>query len=234
MVVSGRDAGGRDVRQWGLARPDSEDETMCGFLRLRPRIAALLSTVVLTTVVSSVFATSSMASDPSLFCPPPSAFTTPFAWWGDWSSYVLAPDGGLEGGGLGWTFEGGASVRFGNEPFYVHGFFDSRRLDLPAGSSATTPPLCIDASYPTMRFFLSGLWSGGSKLTVEALYVDAYGVASWHKLGSIGTTGGWQAVKAIKLPDKIESPSVQFRFSVSGGFGGYQLDDLYVDPYIRV
>jgi hypothetical protein len=205
---------------------------MRGSLGLRLRVAALLSAVA--AVAAAGLATSSRAADPALFCPATSALSTPFTWWGDPSWYVLAPDGGLEGGGLGWTRAGGAAVRYGNEPFRVGGFFDNKMLDLPAGSSATTPPLCIDASYPTMRFFLSGVSSGGSKLTIEAYYVDAYGVGGWRKITTMTTAGGWQVGKIVKLPEKIQSPSVQFRFSVSGGFGGYQLDDVYVDPYIRV
>jgi len=201
-------------------------------VRLRPAVLAL--TAVVTALVAATTAASSQAGSSALFCPTSSGISMPFYPWGDPSWYVLAPDGGLEGGGAGWTLNSGAAVRLGNEPYRVHGAWDSRMLDLPAGASATTPALCIDASLPTMRFFVSGLWSGGSRLTVEALYVDSYGVEAWRKISSITTMSGWEPSKVFRLPDKIQSPSVRFRFSVSGGFGGYRLDDLYVDPYIRV
>jgi len=152
--------------------------------------------------------------------------------WGDSSFYVLAPGGGFESA-AGWTFTGGAGPIAGNESYFVHSSADRTSLSIPAGGSATTPAFCIDQTTPTMRYFVLGPKSAGATLTVEASYVDSHGVAGWRTLDKVKTSGGWQAAKAFKLPTKIQSPNVQFRFSVSGGSGSYQLDDVYVDPYIR-
>src|SRR4051812_20882012 len=58
-----------------------------------------------------------------------------FSQWGDRSNYVLAPDGGFEAGGSGWSLSSGATVVAGNESYYLNGTGDSKSLSLPAGSS---------------------------------------------------------------------------------------------------
>jgi hypothetical protein len=198
-------------------------------VHLRPVVVALAAALA-----AASAAAASQAGAPALFCPT-SALSTPFLPWGDGSSYALAPDGGLEAGGAGWVLAGGAAVRLGNESYHVLGAGDSRMLVLPPGGSATTPALCVDDSVPTMRFFVSGPLSFASNLTVEARYVDSGGTIAWHPLGTIsGTATRWHPSRIFQLPTSIQSPSVQLRFSVAGGFGSYRLDDLYVDPYIRV
>jgi hypothetical protein len=201
----------------------------------RTRFAALAFSIAVAGLAAATAVTSSRAAGTASFCPPAGAVATPFLPWGDQSSYALAPDGGLEGGGVGWMLAGGAAVVSGNESYHVHGAADHRMLYLPAGASATTPPLCVDSSVPTMRFFVARAAGFGSRLSVEALYADPGGTSAWHPLGTVASAGfGWQPSRVLRLPTRIQSPSVRFRFSVSRGAGGYRLDDLYVDPYIRV
>src|SRR5262249_27006747 len=149
----------------------------------------------------------------------------------DSSSYALAPDGGFENGGAGWTMAGGASVQGGNSSYYVRSRTDNRMLTVPAGASATTPGLCIDATMPPMRLFGKTLGAQGASLSVDALYTDSSGVKSWHALGVEPGSTAWSASKVLRLPTVIRSPQVQFRFTSKGG--AYQLDDLYIDPYVR-
>ncbi len=68
----------------------------------------------------------------------------PFAQWGDFSSYYLAPNGGLESGSYGWSLGGGASVGSGNEPFLYTG---SHSLNLPSGAGA--PAAASTSTGPT-------------------------------------------------------------------------------------
>ena len=44
----------------------------------------------------------------------------------------------------------------GAEPFAATGTLGSWSLSLPAGASAQSPPTCVDAAYPTIRFFTQG------------------------------------------------------------------------------
>ena len=68
----------------------------------------------------------------------------------------------FESGADGWTLTGGAKVVDGNAAQHVGGSSDDRSLLLPAGSSATSPPVCVGLNEPTLRYFArknSGLLS---------------------------------------------------------------------------
>src|SRR3954471_22266845 len=70
------------------------------------------------------------------------SLSTPFAAWGDLTSYYLSPGGGFELG-TGWKLAGGATTVPGNESYFVNSPNDSRALTLPAGASAQGPSSCI-------------------------------------------------------------------------------------------
>src|SRR5436853_1269877 len=76
-----------------------------------------------------------------------------FSAWHDNRGYVLTPDGGFENGAAGWTLENGAAVGEGNETFQVGGAADHQSLALPAGSSATSPAICVTRHTGIFRFF---------------------------------------------------------------------------------
>src|ERR1043165_917079 len=69
--------------------------------------------------------------------------------WGDVAWYVPAPEGGLEGSGEAWKLTGGAQVVAGNNPYLAGG----QSLSLPAGTAATSAPMCIGVEHPTLRPF---------------------------------------------------------------------------------
>ncbi len=159
----------------------------------------------------------------------PSATSNPFARWSDNANYVFAPDGGFESGANGWALSG-ARVVSGNEPFYVHSSSDKVSLSLPAGASATSPPMCISLFSSKMRFVAHGAY--GSKVKVQIIYrgllssvlgiLDGgtYSVgSSWTPSPQIGMLGGL-------LP--LLTSSVSFRFTAVGGAVG--IDDVYLDP----
>ena len=159
----------------------------------------------------------------------PSSTSTPFVPWSDGANYVFAPDGGFESGGNGWALSGARAVS-GNEPFYVHSSSDKVSLSLPAGASATSPPMCISLFSSKMRFIARG--DSGSKVKVQIIYrgllssllgiLDGgtYSVGgSWKPSPQIGMLGGL-------LP--LLTSSVSFRFTAVGGAA--VIDDVYLDP----
>jgi hypothetical protein len=159
----------------------------------------------------------------------PSATSTPFTAWKDYANYVFAPDGGFESGGSGWTLSGGRAVA-GNESFYVHSKTDKTSLSLPAGASATSPPMCISLFSSKMRFVARG--DSGSSVKVQIVYrgllSSVLGIldggtysagGSWKPSPQIGMLGGL-------LP--LLTSSVSFRFTAVGGAVG--MDDVYLDP----
>ena len=91
--------------------------------------------------------------------------------WLDLAYYQEAPDSGFEDGGS-WTLAGGAAVVAGNQPFLA----GARSLDLPAGSSATTAPICVTVAHPTIRFFARNTGSALAPLTVTVQFKTLLGL----------------------------------------------------------
>jgi hypothetical protein len=94
-----------------------------------------------------------------------------FSRWKDSSYYELVPDGGFEGGGAGWTFEGGAGVVSGNESEFLTSPNDQYSLDLPYGGVATSPLVCVDATTPSFRLMAVNSGDRHSKLQVTVTYL---------------------------------------------------------------
>jgi hypothetical protein len=163
-----------------------------------------------------------------LSCPAPTS--TPFAAWSDNANYAFVPDGGFEAGGLGWRLSGGARVVSGNEAFYVHSKTDKASLSLPAGASATSPPMCISLLSSKMRFLARG--NSGANVKVQILYQGLLSsVLGLLDGGTISLGDAWKPSPAIgmlggALP--LLTASVSFRFTAVGAAAA--IDDVYLDP----
>ena len=161
----------------------------------------------------------------------------PFTPWADLAHYVLVPNGTVERGAQ-WKFADGAVRSAGNEPFYVHDEDDSTSLALPAGSSATTAPICVGLEYPTLRLFARNKGSLLSTLLVEVLFQDAGGVQRALPIGAYSATSTWQPTTPLAVVANLFSLSggtvdVAFRFTPLDAFGKWAIDDVYVDPFRR-
>jgi hypothetical protein len=163
-----------------------------------------------------------------LACPSPT--TTPFAAWSDYAHYAFLPDGGFESGGSGWSLSGGARAASGNESFYVHSKLDKTSLSLPAGASATSPPMCISLLSSKMRFVARG--DAGSKVKVQILYRGLLSSVIGILDGGTYTVGGpWNASPQIGMLGGVLpllTSGVSFRFTAVGGAAA--IDDVYLDP----
>lgn len=162
-----------------------------------------------------------------------------FAPWGDQHDYALAPEGGFESAGNGWSLRGGAGVIAGNESYQLNGPADSRSLSLPAGSSATSPPICMSIDTPLIRLLARNTGNPSSRLRVEAVYsllglvrtnvVNTVSVgASWEPSKPMSTVLGLSTIVGTILPSSIE-----VRLTPLDNLGQWQVDDLYVDPFAR-
>jgi hypothetical protein len=143
--------------------------------------------------------------------------------WLDPAWYEAAPDGGLEAGGAGWTLADGAAVVDGNNPYQA----GASALSLPAGASATTPPVCVDVAHPTLRFFARG---GSGPLVVTALFRDSLGLPHELSVGVALASSDWAPSAVMPVAGNAVSGQVSFRFS-SGG--DWRVDDVSVDPYSK-
>jgi hypothetical protein len=159
-----------------------------------------------------------------------------FSPWLDPFLYTLAPGGSFEEPSTSWTLAGGAKRVAGNEPFNVRAAGDAWSLSIPAGGSATSPAFCVGVLYPTVRFFAVG---GGllSPLRVDATYDTLLGTVT-HPVGIIPGSRTWQptlpqllvanltgltALKGLTSSVKLSLTAV--------GTNGWNVDDVYVDPW---
>jgi hypothetical protein len=165
--------------------------------------------------------------------------TQPFAAWGDSNSYKLVPGGDFEGSLSGWTLTGGAARVSGSEPFGAAGTVGNSSVRLPAGASIQSPYTCVDAAYPTFRFFgrNNGLLS---TVAVSIVYKEPLVGAVAVPIGVVALNGSWQpsarmltlsaAQGAVSGLLTGQTPQVALRFTALTGSS--QIDDVYIDPHM--
>ena len=157
---------------------------------------------------------------------PQASVSQPFAPWGDSASYELVPGGDFETSS--WSLHGGAQRVAGSEPYAATGTLGSWSLSLPAGGSAESPAICVDAAYPTARFFIAG--SGIVEVSVvdDGLAIPA-GVAI--------APGGWQPTPVMltesPLLGLLSGGSARVWLQVTALTGDPQVDDVFIDPWNR-
>ena len=154
------------------------------------------------------------------------ALTQPFVWWGDPAWYELAPGGDFENST--WTLSLGAQRVRGSEPYAATGSLGSWSLELPAGSSAESPPTCVDAAYPSVRFFIGGTGSVAVGVVSGDTEIPA-GIAvagsEWLPTPVMLTSSALLAA----LSDGVAQVSLR----ISALSGDPHVDDVYVDPWCR-
>jgi hypothetical protein len=162
-----------------------------------------------------------------------------FAPWGDQRNYVLAPDGGFEAGGSGWQLSGGATVVEGNESFYLNGAADSKSLSLPAGSSATSPAVCMSIDTSSFRLVARNTGDPSARLRVEASY-KLLGLVRTKTAGIIQAGPAWAPTQSVSTVLTLSTvvgtliPSaIEIRITPLDAGGRWQVDDVYVDPFRR-
>jgi hypothetical protein len=197
------------------------------------RAALTLAAAITTTAAVAAPAQAGILTRSATDCGDP-VLSQPFKPWLDSSYYKQVENGGFEAGADGWALAGGAKIVAGNATQHVGGKTDDQSLLLPAGSSATTPPVCVGLNEPTLRYFAkknSGLLS---TLTVSVQVQLQLGVWITLPIG-LDLGGQWHPslptlVVANLLPLlPPDMTAVRFKFAPLLG-GSWQLDDVYVDP----
>jgi hypothetical protein len=158
---------------------------------------------------------------------------TVFAPWGDQRRYTLTPDGGFENGADGWALGGGTAVTEGNETFQVGAASDHQSLALPAGSSATSPAICVSRRDDIFRLFVRTDGGPEARLQVDVLYTDAAGNENTVWSGELNGGDAWAPTRKLNLFVQARGTrNVSLRFTPVGA-GSWQIDDLYLDPRLR-
>jgi hypothetical protein len=163
------------------------------------------------------------------------ALSQPFQAWGDSSQYELVPGGNFEGSLAGWTLNGGAQTVAGSEPYGATGSVGAYSLALPSGASAQTPFTCVNASYPSFRFFArnEGITS---TVVVQVVYQTALGQVSLP-LGAVALSEQWQPTLPMLTGSIVGGAlsggtgEVALRFTELTGHS--RIDDVFIDPRMR-
>jgi hypothetical protein len=125
----------------------------------------------------------------------------PFTEWHDQASYVLVSGGDFESAAADWTLTGDAAVVTGGNSLRPDSSANS--LSLPAGASATTPPICVGKGNPVARIFMRSAGAGkrGQEgLKVKVLYLNGDGdVRKVKKAGLLRGSGDWAPSRRFGL-----------------------------------
>jgi hypothetical protein len=154
------------------------------------------------------------------------ALTQSFLRWGDPSYYELAPGGTFSDSS--WSLSGRAQIVSGGEPYAASGTLSSSSLSLPGGSSAQSPATCVNAAYPTIRFFVSGFGA----VTVSVVY-NGLAIPTGVVLG----TGSWAPspvlITGSAIVGALNGGTAQVSLRLSSVLGTPRVSDVFIDPYHR-
>jgi hypothetical protein len=185
-------------------------------------VCALGTTALLAPIVSNSWANGGALID--FDACNTSGLSQPFARWSDFADYEPAPGGDFESSR--WTLTGEAMRVAGSEPYAATGTLGSSSLSLPAGSSAQSPSTCVDAAYPSIRFFIAGSGSVAVNV-VDGDRVIPVGVA---------VAGGEWSPSPVLLTlsavfGALSGGTARVSLTFTGVSGDPQIDDVFIDPY---
>ncbi len=193
---------------------------------------ALAKNATSTTTTPSTTTTSSAAA-----CTNP-LLTQPFLAWGDSNWYALAPGEAADAfAGTGWTLAGGAKIVTTTLQDGTTGSV----LDLPSGSTAVSPTVCLTSAYPTARMMMRNFsGSNGGSVGFSVSYAGTSTANSPLQTGTFKTTGAAGGAGAWFLSDPADlDPSTTSGWQLmkvtltANGPKEFQVYNLYLDPAMR-
>jgi hypothetical protein len=192
-------------------------------------LACTVSVLIVSAIVGTAPAGAALINSGTC---PAATLAHPFAAWGDSSSYELVPGGSFEGSLAGWSLSGGATRTTGSEPYGVTGTTGQSSLLLPAGASAQSPPVCVDASEPTFRFFARNN-SLLATVAVQVVYPTLLGPVALP-LGAAVLSPTWRPTLPMLTGSfagaLLNGGTTQLSLRFTALLGASQIDDVFVDP----
>ena len=158
-------------------------------------------------------------------CSNPPVLSQTFLSAGDPNYYTQAPDFST------WTLTGGAQVKNATLP----GGTSGPVLDLPAGSMAVSPNICVTSLYPTARMMIRSLF-GGDDLSFRVSYANTNTWTNPHETGHVhGNLSNWSLSDSVQLQPGNGSgwQIVRLTLVPNGGHSEFQIYDLQLDPYAK-
>jgi hypothetical protein len=152
----------------------------------------------------------------------------PFVAYGDHNQYTLAP-GQTPGAftGQGWTLSGGARIVRAR----LADGTDGTVLDLPTGSKAVSPAMCLTNLDPTARTMVNNL-AGSAGVDIRVTYLTRHGHAV--STGNVkGRRANWSLSRVVRIHPSATAGWQLARFTLvphGSTRADYRIYNFYVDP----
>lgn len=155
-----------------------------------------------------------------------------FAWANDSRWYTLTPGQSVDNfDGSGWTLTGGAQVVTTD----LANGSTGQVLDLPSGSRAVSPTICVDSGFQVARTMVRNVIGGEG----VQFYVSYSGTATWDQPKNTGQVHGKQNSWTPSDPVNVQPSNVpgwqlvRFTFVPGGKSSEFQIYNFYVDPRMK-
>jgi hypothetical protein len=161
-------------------------------------------------------------------------FSQPFAAWGDYNSYTLVQGGEFNSSSEGWELKGGAQILQAIRPNRT----TAGVLNLPSGSVAVSPPVCVTLQYKTARLWVRNV-KGAEGVAVSVAYAGTPTATSPMNVAQVhGAHTCWTLSEPFNLQPQTAGASegtrqVRLVFIAGGQAGDFQLYGLYIDPRMK-
>jgi hypothetical protein len=163
---------------------------------------------------------------------PGQTFAQPFEALKDSNYYTLVEGSQFNGPEEGWELQNGASVVEGTRPDGSAGGV----LDLPSGSYAVSPVVCVTLQYPTARAWVQNV-EGGGGVTVGVYYAGAKSGPTGQPVGQLNAkkNAGWELSNPFNVKPQLAGSEegtreVRFIFANLAKGSDFHVSGLYVDP----
>ena len=163
---------------------------------------------------------------------PGQTFSQPFEALNDSNYYTLVQGSEFNGPEEGWTLNNGASIVQGTRPDGSSGGV----LDMPSGSYAISPPVCVTLQYPTARGWVETVQGGGG-VTVGVFYAGAKTGPMGQPVGQLSAKQGigWVLSNPFGVKPQLGGSEegvreVRFIYVNVTKSSDFHLSGLYVDP----
>jgi hypothetical protein len=156
-------------------------------------------------------------------------FSQPFLSYNDINWYTPLPGESFDSfNGSGWELSGGATVQATTLADGTTGSV----LDLPSGSRAVSPTVCVTSIYPTARTMVRDVV--GSEVVLFS--VSYAGTNTWNNPQITGQVHGSNTSWTLSNPVQLQPENVpglqpmRITLTPAGKTGEFQIYNLYLDP----
>jgi hypothetical protein len=204
---------------------------MKNFLFSRRMVGLAITIASLIASFAAAPAQAATASVDTSMCSNP-LLSQPFLSWGDSNWYTLMPGENADNfAGSGWQLSGGATITSTTLGDGTTGSV----LDLPSGSKAVSPIICVTSSYPTARMMVRNVKGAEGVF----FYVAYEGTSTWNTPKNTGQVHGQNTAWTLSDPVNLQPYNVsgwqpvRITLIPGGTTSDFRIYNLYIDPRMR-